>query len=798
MDRYLSREPPRGPPSHTPTVQAVTAQDATPNTSPRRATFAMPANIADEPHSNGKTPAHHPTENLDLVEGNGGGGDGFTERSGNDDDDDDATARRSIGSTDAGTDATGSQPQSLPRGANHHHLGGWCHPSRWIDALLRSLYVHMAILLVVPVAFLVGYAANRLADRGDEIHFAATVTPLLQALIDCPHHLQEERGLSASFVVNAGTPNEALHRTRLAAKRSLVDYHCGRLVRTIELSPDVMPAETLAAVQQHRIDLERMRTRADTLTVDLEELRNFFLTTIDTLNREMDVLSRNPQAIELRRSITQLQISRHLQNWLGQCRASGVSVVNARYPNPRFVEELHRAFGGYSFLEAHLDTIGDESSHQLRAEVAKNVAANDWRWMLPLLLTGNSSMYVDKVSPAAWFNATTYALDTLRLADISYLNAITNAVGSKVGMQEEGLKLLGAVVACTIASLLVLGRRHRIEQSITQQLHHSRQLNRAVARFVPNNQLRSMGVRSITEVHGGDYAEIAQSLLFSDIRSFTRITESKTNAQLFAWLQTYFDVMSKVTVANRGFIDKFIGDAVFAVFTEPARAIDCAVGMHAAVQTLNANFLSQRERDMIRIGVGVHHGLVCCGVFGDNSRLTCTLVSAAVNVASRLEAATKAFGAGTLVSADAAERVDLTRYDHRRCGEILVQGSTKELKMIEIFQSDDLQLKDFKSVHREKFEHALDVRRHDANAAISLLTQVHEAAIAARVTDGAVNMYLSQLRNTAVNGGIEGHEGRGGGGSGAIRLAKDADAMSNSAVSESCSLASPTNASQLH
>ena len=148
---------------------------------------------------------------------------------------------------------------------------------------------------------------------------------------------------------------------------------------------------------------------------------------------------------------------------------------------------------------------------------------------------------------------------------------------------------------------------------------------------------------------------------------------------------------------------------------------------------------------MIRIGVGVHHGLVCCGVFGDSSRLTCTMVSSAVNVASRLEGATKALGAGTLVSAAAADRVDLSRYEHRCCGEIFVQGSSTELKLVEIFQSDPLELKDFKAANREKFERALAIRCDDRYTALALLSELSDLAALLKVNDAAVDMYLDQL-----------------------------------------------------
>jgi hypothetical protein len=203
--------------------------------------------------------------------------------------------------------------------------------------------------------------------------------------------------------------------------------------------------------------------------------------------------------------------------------------------------------------------------------------------------------------------------------------------------------------------------------------------------------------------------------------------------------------MTGITEEHHGFVDKFTGDTIFSVFTSASDAVLCGVGMHTAVGQLNIDFVSHRGKHMIFIGVGVHYAVVSAGFLGDENRLTVTLVSAEVGVASRLQALTKKYGSRILVSQPAINQVgDLTRFDCRRMGEVIINGSDKALGVMEVFQADDLAMKNYKSESKNIFEEAVELRLKGKLAHSNMLFErCRTMASAVDLEDQAVNMKLS-------------------------------------------------------
>jgi class 3 adenylate cyclase len=157
---------------------------------------------------------------------------------------------------------------------------------------------------------------------------------------------------------------------------------------------------------------------------------------------------------------------------------------------------------------------------------------------------------------------------------------------------------------------------------------------------------------------GGDRRTVA--VLFSDLRGFTRYGERLPPEQLVRELNAYLDAMFREIRAEGGVVDKYIGDAIMVVFGIPvagaddaARALRAAAGMQRALVAHNA----ARARDglpPLRQGIGVHYGDVVAGNIGTLERLQYTVIGDVVNLASRLETATKELGVDVLVSHTAA------------------------------------------------------------------------------------------------------------------------------------------------
>jgi len=142
------------------------------------------------------------------------------------------------------------------------------------------------------------------------------------------------------------------------------------------------------------------------------------------------------------------------------------------------------------------------------------------------------------------------------------------------------------------------------------------------------------------------------TVVFTDIRNFTHLTAGKPSTAVLAWLNNYFSAMEEVIREEGGFLNKFIGDGLMVVFGVPLtagvekdawRAVRCAVRMLQRVDQLN----KERENDPnflpIQIGVGIHTGALTCGSVGSQSRQEYSVIGETVNLASRLENATKEF-----------------------------------------------------------------------------------------------------------------------------------------------------------
>ena len=179
------------------------------------------------------------------------------------------------------------------------------------------------------------------------------------------------------------------------------------------------------------------------------------------------------------------------------------------------------------------------------------------------------------------------------------------------------------------------------------------------------------------------------SVLFSDIRSFTSISESMDAVEVVRLLNDYFAYQVDPIFWNEGILDKFIGDAIMAVFGVPSpregdclRACRTAVQMMAALAVFNAGRRKIRKME-VDIGIGINTGKVISGNIGSEQRMEYTVIGDAVNLASRLEGVTKTYGVKIVVSEFSAEEAR-GHYWMRELDSIAVKGKEKGIRIYEI------------------------------------------------------------------------------------------------------------------
>lgn len=183
---------------------------------------------------------------------------------------------------------------------------------------------------------------------------------------------------------------------------------------------------------------------------------------------------------------------------------------------------------------------------------------------------------------------------------------------------------------------------------------------------------------------GGEERDV--TILFSDIRSFTTISEKMTPNETLSFLNIYLTSMAAIIDKHGGVVDKFIGDAIMALFGAPAsheddtdHALLAALEMVSALEGLNVT-LKAMGMPKISIGIGINTDKVVVGNMGSQDRMNYTAIGDGVNVASRLESLTKQYGAGIIISEGSLNRAR-GRYDTGFLGEVFVKGKNIPVKI---------------------------------------------------------------------------------------------------------------------
>ena len=188
---------------------------------------------------------------------------------------------------------------------------------------------------------------------------------------------------------------------------------------------------------------------------------------------------------------------------------------------------------------------------------------------------------------------------------------------------------------------------------------------------------------------GGE--NIEATVLFSDIRDFTPLSESMTPQELVSFLNSYFSFITAPIQEHRGVVNKFIGDAVMAIFAEQFGSKDHAADALAAARAMRlklAEFNASRPgAKPVRFGVGVHTGLLVAGNIGTEKRMEYTVIGDTVNVAARIESKTKDLGSDLLVSDSVFSRLSertKSGIKAERCEGVHVKGKDAPLVVYKI------------------------------------------------------------------------------------------------------------------
>jgi class 3 adenylate cyclase/FixJ family two-component response regulator len=285
------------------------------------------------------------------------------------------------------------------------------------------------------------------------------------------------------------------------------------------------------------------------------------------------------------------------------------------------------------------------------------------------------------------------------------------------------------------------------EINLQKALVEELKLKEITSRFVPNEFLALLGCNNLIDIHLGDAKQQEMSVLFCDIRDFTHLSESMTASESFKFINSYLSYMEPIISQYHGFIDKYIGDAIMALFSGPANdAIDASIAMLKSLDFYNAQRKNDRQNPPINVGIGINTGSLILGTVGSEKRMDGTVISDAVNLSSRMENLTKHYKVPLLITHHTFVALENPeQYKIRKIDLIKVKGKDELITVYEVFDADSESLKAAKLATLELFNQAISFY-NEKNIAQAQLLFIQ--CLAQNPQDTVSQIYLSRTFNT--------------------------------------------------
>ncbi len=291
-------------------------------------------------------------------------------------------------------------------------------------------------------------------------------------------------------------------------------------------------------------------------------------------------------------------------------------------------------------------------------------------------------------------------LTSMQAQLIAYFMGII-ATGVKTTMELSHVKIMSAQIALAEAE---------------NNLKHAEDIRMAYEELKKREELIRVFVRPslVEEIRSGKDPSVFQptmrnlAILFCDIRDFTKLTEILNPYEKQTYLNQYFTMMTHPIVANKGEVDKIMGDCVMGIFPDGESATRAAIGMRLELQKFNQKMYATGQH-LIKNGIGIAKGEVMVGNFGSFEKLDRTVIGEAVNIAARLESKTKMYNLDTIVTEDVIRDMGEAPAHVRWIDLVQVKGSTRRLKVYEIYGHQPEEVRRFKDETRDLFEKALTI-----------------------------------------------------------------------------------------
>lgn len=285
-----------------------------------------------------------------------------------------------------------------------------------------------------------------------------------------------------------------------------------------------------------------------------------------------------------------------------------------------------------------------------------------------------------------------------------------------------------------------------------KKMYFEKRIRRAFSRFVPEQIIDSLVQQADDtnqKVGVGETRSVA--ILFSDIRSFTNISEKNRADVLVAFLNRYFSTMVEIIKKHGGTIDKFIGDAIMAEFGTPVsyedncrRAVMAAYEMRDALPSVEMGDLVMPDGMVFNIGIGIHYGEVIVGSIGSKDKTDYSVIGDNVNLASRLEGLTKTYGTQILVSESVRLDAGEDSFCFRHLDDVRVKGKKNAVPIYAVDRSPE----EFPAEYKNAYIKGMELYKQGI---WNLAKDYFEKALTAVENDKAAKLMLERCEDFIKN-----------------------------------------------
>ena len=246
-------------------------------------------------------------------------------------------------------------------------------------------------------------------------------------------------------------------------------------------------------------------------------------------------------------------------------------------------------------------------------------------------------------------------------------------------------------VNVTVMPLISVEQKRLGSMIMLEDISSEKRVKSTMARYLDPSIVEQL-LAAGAEILGG--TSIEATVLFSDIRGFTTLTEELGPQGTVSMLNEYFEIMVGCIQKEGGMVDKFIGDAIMAAFGIPVghdddedRAVRTAVAMIRSLETWNVTRANEGKKP-VNIGIGLNTDVVVSGNIGSKKQMNFTIIGDGVNLAARLESACKQYAARILISESTYKKLRGT-YRTREIDLVVVKGKTKPVAVYEVLDYHD-------------------------------------------------------------------------------------------------------------